>query len=190
MGRVLAVHERPGGRRLEVDLHEAAEDLAAGDSVAVDGVCLTAVDPKLPVANFDVITETLSKTTLGQLKQGSHVNLERSLKANGRLDGHMVQGHVDGVAELVEKIDTPAEHKLWFRPDGDLLSFVAPRGSVALAGVSLTAAEVRDDAFAVALIPTTLELTTLGELKVGDTVNIETDILARQVVHWLQRQQS
>lgn len=180
----IALH--PGGVRLIVDLGESATGVKAGDSIAIDGVCLTVVNLNGSHAAFDVITETLSKTTLGKFVVGSPVNLERSLMAGARIDGHFVQGHVDDVGVVAEKVATDAEYKLWIEVPEALHVFVVPRGSIAVNGVSLTIAEVNDSRFAVALTPTTLELTNLGRLVEGDAVNLETDVVARQIVHYLQ----
>lgn len=187
-GEVLRVVPKPGGEELHVKLGPAGEGLKPGDSLAVSGVCLTAVEVKDGICRFDVITETLSKTTLGTLGVGSLVNLERSLQMGDRLDGHLVQGHVDGVGKVVRKIATAQEYKLWIEPPESLKAYVAPRGSVSVDGVSLTIAEVEGGNFAIALIPTTLERTQLGRLEVGSPVNLESDIIARQVVHWLEFQ--
>ncbi len=185
-GAVVSIEDFPGGKRLDVDLGPAAADLKPGDSVSVNGVCLTAVTGESRPCRFDVITETLSKTNLGRLQIGSKVNLERSLRAGDRIDGHFVQGHVHDVGHVAERITSDEEFKLWIRPPEELSVYIAPLGSVAVNGVSMTVAEVRPDAFALALIPTTLERTNLGDLHVGDPVNIETDIVSRQLVHYLQ----
>ncbi len=185
-GTVVAVKDWPGGKRLKIDMAAAGEGLKHGDSVSVNGVCLTVVTAEGNCCWFDVITETLSKTNLGLLKPGSTVNLERSLRAGDRIDGHFVQGHVHGLGHVVERIVTDKEFKLWIRPDEKLKLYIVPLGSVAVNGVSMTVAEVRPDAFAMALIPTTLQRTNLGDLQVGEPVNIETDLLSRQIVHYLQ----
>jgi riboflavin synthase len=187
MGTILSLTSQEGGFRLILDLGSMAKGLKAGDSVAVNGVCLTAVLPKAGQCSFDVITETLKKTNLGALKKGSLVNIERSLRLADRLEGHLVQGHVQGVTPLVKKIATKKDFKLTFKPPKDLLPYIAPLGCVAVNGVSLTVAEVTKTTFTVALIPTTLELTNLGALQEGDGANIETDIVARQIVHFLQK---
>jgi riboflavin synthase len=190
MGTVLALTRQPGGVRLILDVGSLAKGLKAGDSVAVNGVCLTAVSPAKGKCSFDVITETLKKTNLGSLVKGSRVNIERSLRLQDRLEGHLVQGHVQGVAALVVKEATKKNFKLTFKPPRALLPYIAPLGCVAVNGVSLTVAEVTKTTFTVALIPTTLQVTNLGLLKKGETVNIETDIVARQMVHYLASQRS
>jgi riboflavin synthase len=135
---------------------------------------------------FDVMTETLRKTALGKLAKGDAVNIERSLKAGQRIDGHFVQGHVEGVGSVVKKVADGKDYKLTIKPPGKLMKYIAPLGSISVNGVSLTVASLTRSTFTVALIPTTLKLTTLGALVSGDIVNIETDMVARQVVRYLE----
>jgi riboflavin synthase len=162
------------GSRLVVDAETQA---AEGDSVAVDGVCLTVVgDGKLA---FDVVPETLARTTLGGLSPGDGVNVEPALRAGEPLGGHYVQGHVDGVGRL-RAIGEDGEHT-WFDAPPELARHIVEKGSIAVDGVSLTIAAVDDQGFAVALIPHTLAATTLGSLGPGDAVNLETDVLAKYV---------
>jgi riboflavin synthase len=187
VGRVVAVREVPGGRRLTINAGAASDGTAPGASLAVNGVCLTVAAVDGPRLDFDVITETLSRTNLGRLQVGHRVNLERSLRPDSRLDGHFVQGHVDGTARITEKRATDRERILWFEPQERLVPYMIPKGSVAIDGVSLTIAELRDRRFSVALIPTTIQATTLGDRNTGDAVNVETDLLVRAVVHWLQQ---
>lgn len=184
-GAVTRVQNVPGGCRLEIERPARWKDLAIGASVAVNGVCLTIAALSDRGMEFDVIHETLSRTTLGTLMIGSRVNLERALRVGDRLDGHFVQGHVEGTVEVTTVEASPRERVVWFHADDSFRACIVPKGGVALDGVSLTVAAVREDEFSVALIPTTLERTTLGCLKTGDRVNLETDILARTVVHWL-----
>jgi riboflavin synthase len=175
-----------GGRRLRVSVGQMAGECKHGDSVCISGVCLTVTAIGGKHLDFDVITETLDKTTLGALKSGDRVNLERSLRVGDRLDGHFVQGHVDGRA-TVEKIEqTPKEHVIWFRGEDSVSPYVIPKGSITIDGVSLTIAAVRKSLFSVALIPTTLDRTTLSTLKTGHRVNIESDIIVRTIVHRLE----
>lgn len=181
----MAAQSVPGGRRLRVDAGVVAEGVEPGASVAVGGVCLTVTDVAGTVLSFDVIAETLSRTTLGSLQVGDRVNLERALRVGDRLDGHFVQGHVDGTA-AVERVESGTrEWVLWMCPETSLAPYLIPKGSVAIEGVSLTIAAVRGASFSVALIPTTLQRTTLGELRAGQRVNVETDILTRTIVHRL-----
>jgi len=159
-------------------------DAAHGDSIAVNGVCLTVTDPAGSADGtftVELVPETLKRTSLSAVAPGAGVNLERAMVAGGRLGGHIVQGHVDGVATLVRR--TPAERsdELEFSLPADLARYVVEKGSIAVDGVSLTVAGVTDDTFVVALIPTTLSHTTLGVRKPGDTVNIEVDLIAKYV---------
>jgi riboflavin synthase len=187
VGTITDIRPVPGGRHLRVDVGEIAAECVLGASICVSGICLTATDIAGSVVAFDVITETLEKSTLGSKRPGGHVNLERSLKANDRLDGHFVQGHVDGRAVVDRVQSSPREHVIWLRPDASLGPYIIPKGSVAVDGVSLTIAAVDGGLFSIALIPTTLEMTTLLRASAGDQVNIETDIIARTVVHWLSK---
>jgi len=155
------------------------ESLAGGESIAVEGVCLTVVDRRGSRFDADVIPETLSCTTLGRLRPEGPVNLERSLRLQDRLGGHLVQGHVDAVAPVLERIRNADEYRLRIGFTPAIRRFIAFKGSVALAGVSLTVAAVDREGFEVALIPETLERTTLSRLRGGDGVNVEVDLLAR-----------
>ena len=187
VGVVRSMRPRPAGARLEVDAPDIERPIPDGASICVSGVCLTVVASDSKILFFDVVPETLNRSTLGSLQAGKRVNLEPSLRADGRLDGHIVQGHVDGQAR-VRRIERSAGGRVWtFTADADLVPFIIPAGSIAVDGVSLTVAKVEGSTFSVALIPVTLERTTLGELRVGDAVNIETDIIARTVVATLGR---
>ena len=187
VGTISDTRTVPGGQSLGVDVGAIAGECKLGMSLCISGVCLTVARVTGSCVTFDVITETLEKTVLGSKGIGDRVNVERSLRADDRLDGHFVQGHVDGTA-VVERIHaSPREHVVWLRPERAIEAYVIPKGSVAVDGVSMTIADVRDGAFSIALIPTTLEKTTLSSLARGDRVNIETDIIARTVVHALSR---
>lgn len=167
--------------RLTVHGPMVASDAAPGDSIAVDGVCLTVVD-KLPEGfTADVMQETLNRSRLGSYQVGSRVNLERALAAGARLGGHIVQGHVDGVGELISR--TPSEHweVLRFSLPADLARYVVEKGSIAINGTSLTISAVGEDFLEVSLIPTTLVDTTFGDMAVGDPVNLEVDVVAKYV---------
>ena len=159
------------------------EDAGHGDSIAVNGCCLTVVETGDGTFTADVMRETLQRTSLGQAAKGSRVNLERAVAAHARLGGHIVQGHVDGVGTIASR--TPSEHweDVRIAAPANILKYVAEKGSIAIDGVSLTVTDV-DDAtgtFGVSLIPTTLELTVLGSNQVGDTVNLEVDVIAKYV---------
>ncbi len=185
IGTVQAVRDVAGGRRLTVDCGLVADDAVAGASIAINGACLTVCLIDKPRLEFDVISETLAKSTLGRIRVGDRVNLERSLKVGDRIDGHFVQGHVDATAALSRRRVSQSEHVLWFRVPQEVAGHIIPKGSIAISGVSLTIAEVKQSEFSVALIPTTLESTILGGLREGDPVNIETDILVRTILHTL-----
>jgi riboflavin synthase len=180
VGVVRTSRPAKAGRLLAVDLGGCAEALGLGDSVAVSGVCLTVTGLNGTEADFDVVPQTLSGTTLGLLRAGARVNLERALKAAGSLDGHLVQGHVDGVAE-VQAIRTSGEYVVALACPAELAGQMVPKGSVCLDGVSLTLVDVGPHGFSVALIPATLEGTTLGSWKVGSKVNVETDLIGKYV---------
>ena len=184
-GHVEAVDQTDEGARVRVRTRLGSE-LTDGDSVAVQGVCLTATAVHQEVFTVDVMAETLRRSTLGALAAGAAVNLELPLRASDRLGGHVVQGHVDGVGEVVAVGDEGFSRRVWIEPPPELLRYVVPKGSIAVAGVSLTVAEVTDDRFAVALIPETLERTTLGTAAPGDRINIEVDVLAKHVEKLLE----
>lgn len=188
IGKIHHARSAPGGRRLTIDVGDIAGECELGASVCISGACLTITERDADTLTFDVIKETLDKTTLGAKQPGDGVNIERSLRVGDRVDGHFVQGHIDGKAIVKCVTATPAEHVLHLCPDASLQRFIVPKGSVTIDGVSLTIAEVDRDIFSVALIPTTLERTTLATLREGDGVNIETDIITRTVVHHLTAQ--
>lgn len=160
---------------------DIARSCRVGDSIAVNGCCLTVVDVAQSRLAFQAGAETLSKTNLARLQPGEAVNLERPLPADGRLGGHFVQGHVDGVGEVAGIERDGQWITMWFRVPASLARQMVPKGSVAVDGVSLTVVDVESERFRVALIPHTLEVTTLGRRRIGDVVNIETDILAKYV---------
>lgn len=186
VGRVCGVAGSAGGKRLSIDLGPLAEGLSPGDSVAVSGACLTAATLDASVAGFDVIPETLSRTKLEHLRPGAKVNLERALRFGAGLEGHLVQGHVDGLAKVRSIRGGEGEHRIEFAAAKVLTDQMVPKGSVAIDGVSLTLAHVGPGVFAVALIPTTLSATTLADLRAGDEVNIETDVIGKYVLGYLQ----
>lgn len=185
LGSVVAL-DRPDGEEgadavVTVAGPLAASDARPGDSIAVDGVCLTVVSVADGSFVAEIMPESLRRSSLGGLVPGSVVNLERALPANGRLGGHVVQGHVDGIATLVRRTPGPRWDDLEFSAPAALTRYVAEKGSIALAGVSLTVTWVSDGGFGVSLIPTTLTATTLGRLVPGDVVNVEVDVLAKYV---------
>jgi riboflavin synthase len=183
IGRVAALRGEGGAvARLEVHMGTLLDDLRLGASVAINGVCLTLAERGRGVAGFDVVPETLQRTTLGGLRPGARVNLERSLRMGDRIDGHFVQGHVDGVGKVTRVTRDNGAHLLAVAAPPELHPYLVRKGSVAVDGTSLTLVAVTPPEFTVALIPATLERTVLGERRAGDAVNLETDLLARIVV--------
>ncbi|TKV28098.1 riboflavin synthase [Arthrobacter sp. NamB2] len=185
-GSVVSLELTPDGESglLVFEAPETGKGLAPGASIAVNGVCLTAVTLDGPRIGVDVMGETLRRTTTGELQPGAPVNLERCVPAGGRLDGHVVQGHVDGVGVLLEREDLGAWHRLRFGLPAKLGRYAAEKGSVAIDGVSLTVTAVSspdepEQWFEVGLIPTTLKETGLGAKSIGDAVNLEMDVLAK-----------
>ena len=184
IGEVLSVEQRAQGlRRLKIACGYQRPTIALGASVACSGVCLTVVETGAEQGRswfaVDAAAETLNVTTVGRWTQGTRINLERSLKVGDELGGHMVAGHVDGVAALEAREATTEMARMTLRAPAPLMGFVAPKGSVALDGVSLTVNEVKADTFSVLIIPHTLAATTFGALKVGDRMNLEVDQMAR-----------
>jgi riboflavin synthase len=185
LGTVEAIESSADGARLRIRA-ELASDLGEGDSVAVDGACLTATAVEGDAFEADVMHQTLELTTLGELERGSAVNLELPLRADERLGGHVVQGHVDGTATVADLNDDGFAKRLRIELPDELLPYVVERGSIAVEGVSLTVAGLDDPLVEVSLIPETLERTTLGRLEAGDRVNVECDVLARYVRRQLE----
>jgi len=180
-GRVVAVDGGGAGIRLTVDAPATAPGVSVGDSVAVNGVCLTAVEAANGTLAFDAVPETLARTSLGRLEPGAPVNLEPALRAGDPLGGHVMQGHVDGLARVRSVEPEGDGRRIWIDVPPDLLRYTVEKGSIAVDGVSLTVAALDDGGFAVALIPHTLGETTLGDLEPGDEVNLEVDVLAKYV---------
>ncbi|MGB7324532.1 MAG: riboflavin synthase [Rubripirellula sp.] len=181
LGTIVNVVNQDPGKRFTVDAGLVAEDAAIGDSICINGCCLTVVAIDGTKLDFEAGAETLSRTNLGEQTVGSKVNLERSLAVGDRMGGHYVSGHIDAVGNLVERVDDPPWANLRFSMPSPLASQVASKGSIAIDGISLTVVDVTEDTFTVALIPHTLTVTTLGNRKVGDRVNLETDLLAKYV---------
>lgn len=187
-GRVEAVEVTPAGRRVAI-APNWAHAVGAGESICVSGVCLTVAEVNGQAGRlwFDVVPETLARTTLGRLAPGDRVNLERSATPSTLLGGHILQGHVDSLGR-VQSVARAGERRVTVRPPADLMAYITPKGSVAIDGVSLTVARVEPGAgvFEVALIPVTLARTTLEDLCVGSEVNLEADIVAKTVVHYVR----
>lgn len=186
-GVVRSVQRGPSGTSLVVEAPGLIRPIRPGASICVSGICLTVTAGDETCISFDVVPETLARSTLVAWRPGRRVNLEPSLRADQAMDGHIVQGHVDGTAR-VSNIRRDGGANVWtFMANEALTPFIIPKGSIALDGVSLTIAGVEGDSFSVTLIPTTLAVTTLGDLRVGDEVNVETDIVARTIVTTLAR---
>ena len=187
--RVSSVRRSGGGMVLSVDLGSLAEgskigstcSLQVGDSIAINGACLTVTELRGSIVDFDVSGETLARTTLGGLKPASEVNIERAMKVSDRFGGHFVAGHIDGVATIKSIKRDGQFADMRFAADAELLGQMVIKGSVAVDGVSLTIAGMDESGFSVVLIPETLRKTTLGKVKIGDKVNIEIDIIAKMV---------
>jgi riboflavin synthase len=185
VGEVESVEERDSSVRLRVALPALAGAVALGDSVAVNGACLTIAETDPTCLVFDAIQETLLKTSLSGLRAGSRVNLERAMRADGRFDGHMVQGHVDEAGRVDQLTRHGEDVRLAIATSADFAELLVPKGSVTIDGVSLTVVDVFEKGFDVALIPHTLEVTTLGELRPGARVNLEADVLGKYVKRYL-----
>jgi riboflavin synthase len=187
IGYVKRINQQSRSAQIEIKADKVLGDVAVGDSIAVNGVCLTVVTFDSQHFTADVMPETISKTNLRELKPGSPVNLERALQLGGRLGGHIVQGHVDAIGTIVEKqiLEIAIIYRIATEPE--LLQYVVPKGSVAIDGVSLTVVDVFQDSFTVSLIPHTAHETVLGEKKPGDRVNLESDIIGRYVKHLMNR---
>lgn len=185
LGPVLKVE--PGAKSVMLEVETGLQDVAEGESIAVNGVCLTATAPsETGLVQFFVSSETLDRTTLGALRAGSHVNLERAVTPATRLSGHIVQGHVDGTARFVESTPSGDAHRVVFEVPASLRRYMVEKGSITLDGISLTLNElsdVKDDVFRIALmiIPHTWTHTNLGKLQPGDAVNVEVDVIAKYV---------
>ncbi len=183
---VKSVRRFTGTIQLCVDLGQIAGQIKTGDSIAVNGACLTVADIADSVAAFDVSAETLTKSTLGRLNAGSRVNVEQAVRADGRFGGHIVTGHVDAVA-TISSIDRQGEFaNLTFTGDDELLRQMVVKGSVAVDGISLTIAAIDNSTFTTAIIPETISKTTLGNAEIGERVNVEIDIITKTVKKQLE----
>ncbi|MFG1970541.1 riboflavin synthase [Nonomuraea fuscirosea] len=188
LGEAVAIRQEGGGALLSVRGPVVTSDAKHGDSIAVNGVCLTVVEVTGDVFTVDVIKESLERSSLGAITEGSAVNLERAVRADQRLGGHIVQGHVDGTAVLLSRDPGESWDDLRFSLSPALSRYVAEKGSIAIDGISLTVTTVDDESFGVSLIPTTLKLTTMAGRQVGDMVNIEVDVIAKYVERLVVRQ--
>ena len=183
-GKVTKLNQKTKNRsaiQMTVDLGKYAKGLKIGQSVAINGVCLSATKISKNNCVFEMIDETTKKTDLGNVKAGSSVNIERSLKVGDRLEGHFVLGHIDGVATITKIEKKPKEVKFWFKIPKKLTRYVVKKGSIALDGISLTVVDTKKDLASVCLIPHTIKVTNFKSKKVGDKLNIETDILGKYI---------
>jgi riboflavin synthase len=179
-GKILTRESFGGDLRIRFEVPpELMADSKIGDSISISGVCLTMLEPDATGFSADLSAETLDKTSLGRRRPGDRVNLELAMRATDRFGGHIVSGHVDGLASLVSRRVDARSERFMFETDRSLARYIAPKGSVSLDGVSLTVNEVDGNRFSICLIPHTLEVTTLGELASGDVVNLEVDLIAR-----------
>jgi riboflavin synthase len=182
LGRVRTITPNADGARVEIEARTVLDDATIGSSIAVNGVCLTVVELGDDWWAADAVVETLARTNLGTLQPGDPVNLERPVRLEDRLHGHLVQGHIDGIGTVVARDpQTDGSTFITFSAPPELMRYVVHKGSIAVDGVSLTVAGAEDDAFRVAVIPHTLAVTTLGTRMVADTVNLETDVVAKYV---------
>ena len=188
LGNVRSRVRRGAFQQLEIAAERVLDGLQVGDSVNIDGVCQTAVAIGESSFAVETVAETLARTTLGTLGIGQAVNLERALRADQRLGGHLVLGHVDGIARIRQRTEREGEHRFEIEPPPTLARYIAGKGSVALDGISLTVAEISGDAFTIAVIPHTFDNTTLSHRRAGDSVNLEVDVIARYVERLLGEQ--
>jgi len=181
VGLTASIAANRDGVRLEIEAPETASSAAVGDSIAIDGCCLTVIGAAAGRVSFEAVPETLVRTSLGNLAAGVRVNVEPAVRAGEPLGGHYVQGHVDGVGVVRASEEEGVGRRLWIDAPAEILRYAVEKGSIAVQGTSLTVAALDDEGFAVAIIPHTLTATTLGELRPGHAVNLEVDVLAKYV---------
>lgn len=181
VGEVLQLHKGKDSAQLTIKAHKVLEDVAIGDSIAVNGVCLTVTSFQAQSFTADVMHETLNRSSLAQLKNKSHVNLERAMIAGGRFGGHIVAGHVDGIGTIVDiqKDDVAVWYTIQAKEE--IMRYIIEKGSIAIDGISLTVARVDENSFAISAIPHTIQHTTLWERKKGDSVNLENDMVGKYI---------
>jgi len=192
MGTVKSIKRRAKSMELTISGKEVVKDMRKGNSVLVNGVCLTVTSLQLPVTSFsvDVSPETLKKTNLGELGIGEKVNLERALKLSERLGGHFVTGHIDGMGIIKKKIKEGEAFFFEIEAPEEIMNYIIPKGSIALDGISLTIVDFNKNRFNVSIIPHTLEVTTLGFKKVGNKVNLEADMIGKYVFKMMKEEKS
>ena len=189
VGRIARIEQKGENRRITIEAQTTPKQLKTGDSCAVSGVCLTALDIKPNSFSADLAPETWVRTSLSRITEGTLVNLELPLRADGRMGGHMVQGHVDGVGKLIEFERIPNSDDFWLHVEvpANLEKYLVYKGSIAIEGISLTVARLEGFKCTIAIIPHTVEMTNLKTLKPGDPVNIETDIVAKYLEKWMRK---
>ena len=181
MGVVAGLIHSAQSAKLAVSASKIFDDIKVSESVAVNGVCLTVTHARKGFAEFDLSSETLKRSSLGELRIGDKVNVERALMLSARLGGHMVTGHIDGMGEVKSKIISGDGMDLYLSIPSEILRYLVPKGSIAVDGISLTVADFRDGLLRIAVIPQTLKSTTLGDINVGDKVNVEVDLLSKYI---------
>jgi riboflavin synthase len=185
LGNIVSFDKKTNNRsaaKMKINIGKIAKGLKIGDSVAINGVCLTAVGISKGITEFEMVGETIKKTNLGSLERGDKVNIERSLKIGERLEGHFVLGHVDGIG-IISKIEKQSNQiQIWIKLPKELSKHVIKKGSITVDGISLTVVDVLKDQFSVSIIPHTMQITNLSYKKVSDKVNIETDILGKYIL--------
>lgn len=186
LGKVSAIEKQPDAIRLTIACGKVLSDLKRGDSISCSGTCLTAMEIDGSSFTADVMLETLKRSSLSEVKVGDVINLERAMQHETRFGGHIVQGHVDGVGEVISREKSDNWDWVRIRIPADLMKYVVMKGSITIDGISLTVNELGDDHIAVSLIPETLEVTTLGYKQPGDKVNVEADVLAKHIERLLQ----
>ncbi len=186
LGKVAAIEKQPDAIRLTIACGKVLSDLKRGDSISCSGTCLTAMEIDGSSFTADVMLETLKRSSLSEVKVGDVINLERAMQHETRFGGHIVQGHVDGVGEVISREKSDNWDWVRIRIPADLMKYVVMKGSITIDGISLTVNELGDDHIAVSLIPETLEVTTLGYKQPGDKVNVEADVLAKHIERLLQ----
>lgn len=189
LGTVRGIRHGPRSAKLDIAAREVLQDVKIGDSIAVNGVCLTVTSFTSDSFTADVMAETVNRTNLKWLKVNDRVNLERAMRMGDRLGGHLVSGHIDGVGTITKQEQVDIAVVTWVEAPRELLKYIIPKGSVALDGISLTVVDVDENGFSVSLIPHTAKVTTLGLKRLGDRVNIEVDMLAKYVARLLAWEQ-
>ena len=190
IGKIESIRNKKECKEFCIYLEHMFSDICIGDSISINGVCLTITKKESNYMNFDVIKETLNKTNLGSLLLGEFVNLERALSLSSRLSGHILQGHIEGVGVIIDYKKKKNETVMSIGVDPSLLIYCIPKGSIALDGISLTIAKIEDNIVDVALIPHTIENTNLNHKKVGDSLNIETDIIGKYIHQFMSKNEN